>query len=89
MKIYRVNSMTLTDFVGYLRDHGVPCSIQTAKRMIEAGVFEPAAYACKGKEKGRDGEEQDAITYFIIPKRLDAWFRENADEERVIGEYSD
>ncbi|MCD8354184.1 MAG: hypothetical protein LUC47_07740 [Clostridiales bacterium] len=86
MTVYRVNTMTLTEFTHYLRDHGIPCSIESAKRMIEAGVFDNAAYACKGLQTGLDEEPEPVTTYVIIPKRLDAWFRENADEERV---YSD
>lgn len=73
-KTYRVNPMTLTDFVKYLRDHGIPCSPESAKGMIEAGVFDDAAISCKDKE-GKP-------FYIIIPKRLDIWFQENADEVR-------
>lgn len=73
--VYRVNPMTLSNFVSYLRNHGFPCSLDSAKRMIEAGVFDNAAYACAG---------EDAITYIIIPKRLERWFQENADEVREV-----
>ena len=72
-KVYRVNPMTLTDFIQYLRDHGIPCSPQSAKAMIEAGVFGNAAIVC---------DEGTRKNYVIIPKRLDVWFQENADEVR-------
>lgn len=71
--VYRVNPMTLSDFVSYLRNHGFPCSVDSAKRMIEAGVFDNAAFACA---------DEETTTYIIIPKRLDHWFQENADEVR-------
>lgn len=77
--IYRVNPMTLTEFMSYLRNHGWPVSLDKAKGMIEAGVFHPAAIAYK-KEK----QNGDIVTdYAIIPKRLDLWFEQNADEVRV------
>lgn len=76
--VYRVNPMTLTGFVQYLRDHGWPASLETAKGLIEAGVFYPAAIAFT--RKGRGGE--DVTDYAIIPSRLEQWFRENADEVR-------
>lgn len=76
MAVYRVNTMTLTDFVAYLRDHGIPCSIDSAKRMIEARVFGDAAFACP------DSDPDESITYIIIPKRLEQWFVDNADEVR-------
>lgn len=77
--------MTLTGFVAYLRDHGWPCSVESAKRMIEAGVFAPACYVCPGLRKGMNGDMVPTKDYVIIPKRLDRWFHENADEVRRIG----
>lgn len=80
--IYRVNAMTLTDFMHFLRDHGWPVSLDKAKGMIEAGVFHPAAIAYK-KEK----QNGDIVTdYAIIPKRLERWFEKNADEVRIYNE---
>lgn len=84
--IYRVNPMTLTDFMKYLRNHGWPVSLDSAKRMIEAGVFAPACYACKGMKKDKTGTLVAVTDYVIIPKRLDRWFEENADEIRQLGE---
>ena len=43
--VHRVNPLTLTDFMRYLRLHGWPVSLEKAKGMIEAGIFEPAAIA--------------------------------------------
>ena len=80
---YRVNAMTLTDFMRFLREHGWPVSLDKAKGMIEAGVFHPAAIAFK-KER-QDGEI--VTDYAIIPKRLDKWFEENADEVRIYHEH--
>lgn len=76
--VHRVNAMTLTDFVHYLRDHGITASLEKAKGMIEAGVFHPAAIAFKKKQK-----DEIVTDYIIIPKRLDRWFEKNADEVRT------
>ena len=80
--VHRVNPMTLTDFMHYLRDHGWPVSPDKAKGMIEAGIFEPAAIAFKKEKYG-----ETTIDYAIIPKRLDKWFEENADEVRIYNEH--
>lgn len=86
--LYKVSVMTLTGFVDYLRLHGWPCTVDKAQRMIEAGVFLPAAYACPGTKKNRNGEVVKVTDYVIIPKRLDAWFEENHDDENVVRESS-
>jgi hypothetical protein len=56
--------------------------------MIEAGIFEPAAYAFQRQTQERDeyGKPVTVTDYAIIPKRLDKWFEENADEVRVYHE---
>jgi hypothetical protein len=84
--VHRVNAMTLTDFMNQLRLHGWPVSLEKAKAMIEAGVFAPAAIAFKMKRKDRNGEPITVTDYAIIPKRLDKWFEENADEVREYHE---
>lgn len=86
--VHRVNAMTLTDFMNQLRLHGWPVSLEKAKGMIEAGVFAPAAIAFQKQTKERDeyGKPVTVTDYAIIPKRLDKWFEENADEVREYHE---
>lgn len=84
--VHRVNPMTLTDFMNYLHLHGWPISLGKAKGLIEAGIFEPAAIAYQRPTKDRNGQPITVTDYAIIPKRLDKWFQENADEIREYHE---
>jgi cytosine/uracil/thiamine/allantoin permease len=82
-KVYRVNPMNVSDFTRYLRDHGWPTTSETTKALIEAGIFAPAAIAYPKRRKDLHGNTVTVTDFVIIPKRIDAWFRENADEIRL------
>lgn len=66
--VHRVNPLTLTDFMRYLRLHGWPVSLEKAKGMIEAGIFEPAAIAFQKQTQERDeyGRPITVTDYAII-----------------------
>lgn len=73
-----VGEQSLSWFYNWCRDHGIAGSAQKFKDGIIAGVFAPGAIAVPNSKLGWE----DRYHFYIFPKRLEEWAKENAIDYR-------
>lgn len=78
-KVPFVGCETLTWFIHWCHEHGIPGSHYKLKAGIIAGVFAPAAVAVPRIYDAISDEQYD---FFIFPARLERWAEENAIDYR-------
>lgn len=75
-KIPFVGAQNLTWFYSWCRDHGIPGKNEKLKNGLIHGIFGSAAIAVPSDIA------EDGYDYFIFPRRLEEWARENMIDER-------